>query len=374
MSVSIAEFIEIVQPVLTSRFPVLLRGQHGIGKSQAVHQLGKLLGLPLVERRAAQMTEGDMIGLPDAHEKTVTRFLPPDWLKRACDEGVLLFFDEVDRAQPEVRMGIFQILDSREFYGNKLHPDTLVFAAINGGTRGAVGNQYLVNTFCPAEMSRWTVFDIEPTIDEFMAWAKDKFDPFVWNFLNENKAHIEHSGAFESTKKYPDRRSWFRLNLTLVNSGFLKDTKASAFNIRQLADAFVGFEAANALQQYALNYSRSVKVTEIVDDGKFDLLKDFNATGHAEFIEKMDFEGVFKDKQMSDIRKKNIARYFVHIPSEHSLLLWHKFGGTNDNTNVLRDIWPIVVNDKTGETVKDIMAKYLTENPELGQTKEEEKA
>ena len=39
MSVSFSELNRCLPYVLTSKYPVLLRGRHGIGKSQVVYQL-----------------------------------------------------------------------------------------------------------------------------------------------------------------------------------------------------------------------------------------------------------------------------------------------------------------------------------------------
>ena len=62
--------------------------------------------------------------------------------------------DEVDRATMEVRQGIFELCDSRKIAGQTLHPDTLIFAAVNGGEHGA---QYQVGEMDPAELDRYTV-------------------------------------------------------------------------------------------------------------------------------------------------------------------------------------------------------------------------
>ncbi len=356
MALSLKRFDEIAHIIALTKLPVLIRGRHGIGKSQCIYQFAKKMGLPVVERRAAQMTEGDIIGLPDKSGK-VTKFLPPDWLYQACTEPVVLFFDEVDRAQPEVRMGIFELLDSRKIYNNKLHPDTLVFAAINGGTRGAVGSQYLVQSFCPAEMDRWLVYDIEPKIEEFLDWAKDSFHPFVWNFLNEQKAHIEHTDIFAPTKKYPSRRSWDRLNQTLMASPFLKDTKASASDILDLAEGFVGLEAAIALQKFGQTFQKSVQVQDIVVHGKFDLLKGFSASEFSEFIEKMDFEGVFKNKSLTIPERQNICYLFGMLPSEHGMTIWKKFA-SSDNSLLMKEMWPLECDKDTHENVMVRTQKY----------------
>ena len=169
MSVDFKTFVSLAPSVSAARLPVLLRGRHGIGKSQVVYQLAANAGLPVVERRASQMTEGDLVGLPSV-EGNRTSFNPPDWFKMACEEPVCLFLDEVDRATLEVRQGIFELTDSRKLNGHNLHPDTIIFAAVNGGEHG---ENYQVNEMDPAELDRWSVWDIEPTVEDWLAWAKD---------------------------------------------------------------------------------------------------------------------------------------------------------------------------------------------------------
>ena len=78
MSIDFKTFLSIVNHITDARYPVLLRGRHGIGKSTVVYQYAKNAGLPIVERRASQMTEGDLLGLPDladAYNQKITKFL-----------------------------------------------------------------------------------------------------------------------------------------------------------------------------------------------------------------------------------------------------------------------------------------------------------
>ena len=114
MAIDFKTFVSVAPHVLKVRKPLMLRGRHGVGKSELVYQVGSDMGLPVVERRASQMTEGDLVGLPRT-DGDVTRFCPPDWLADACNRAVLLFLDEVDRAIPEVRQGIFELTDSERF-------------------------------------------------------------------------------------------------------------------------------------------------------------------------------------------------------------------------------------------------------------------
>ena len=162
MAIDFKTFSSIINPILNAKFPVLVRGRHGIGKSTIVYQKAEELGLPVVERRASQMTEGDLLGLPKV-AKGVTTWCAPDWLAEACSKPVVLFLDEVDRATMEVRQGIFELCDSRKIAGHTLHPDTLIFACVNGGEHGS---QYQVGEMDPAELDRYTVFDVEPSVEE----------------------------------------------------------------------------------------------------------------------------------------------------------------------------------------------------------------
>ena len=226
MAVDFATFLSTVPFILDSKLPVLVRGRHGVGKSQVVYMIAdQSLKLPVIERRASQMTEGDLLGLPDNRDVEVngrkaTTWNAPDWLVQACTEPVVLFLDEVDRATPEVRQGLFELTDSRKINGWHLHPETRILAAVNGGEHGS---QYQVGEMDPAELDRWTVFDVEPTVEDWLRWAKSNVNTVVWDFINQNHAHLEHLGDFEPNKVYPSRRSWHRLDTTCAGGKLLAD-------------------------------------------------------------------------------------------------------------------------------------------------------
>jgi MoxR-like ATPase len=324
MAVDFKTFVSLAPAVSAARLPVLLRGRHGIGKSQVVYQLAGALGLPVIERRASQMTEGDLVGLPSI-EGNRTTFNPPDWFKMACEEPAVLFLDEVDRATLEVRQGIFELTDSRKLNGHNLHPDTLIFAAINGGEHG---ESYQVNEMDPAELDRWSVWDVEPTTEDWLAWGKDNVDGLIWDFINQNRGHLEHTADIEPNKRYPSRRSWKRLNDVLVQSETLEAGPAM-FN---LAQSFVGFEAAVALNDYAKNYERVVTVEQLLEGERVEALAAFSLNEHCAMIEKIEAEEICK-AEFSDDHVKNLADYFITLPSEAAMKLWGVIsqGGVQDN-------------------------------------------
>jgi alkaline phosphatase D len=328
MSVDFKTFISLAPAVSKAGLPVILRGRHGVGKSQVVYQIAKNMGLPVVERRASQMTEGDLVGLPSV-DGDRTSFNPPDWFKQSCEQPVVLFLDEVDRAVLEVRQGIFELTDSRKLNGHHLHPETVVFAAVNGGEHG---EQYQVNEMDPAELDRYSVWDIEPTVEDWLSWAKDNVDSLVWDFINHNRSHLEHGGDYEPNKVYPSRRSWDRLNQVLKGADLLENPGPEMF---ALSSSFVGFEAAVAFNDYAKNYERVVSVEQLLNGERAEALEAFSLNEHCAMIEKIEAEEVCK-AEFSEEHIKNLANYFVSLPSEAAMKLWSVISQAGVQDNVVK--------------------------------------
>lgn len=354
-AVDFATFNRIVNSVIAEAKPVLIRGRHGIGKSELVYQMARTLDLPVVERRASQMTEGDLIGLPSIAGNR-TSFNPPDWFKQACEFPVVLFLDEIDRAITEVRQGIFELTDSRKLNGHTLHPGTRIFAAVNGGAHAV---HYQVGEMDPAELDRWTVFDVEPTVDDWLSWAKDNVHTMVWDFINNHRQHLEHQGEFEPNKKYPSRRSWKRCSDVLANANLFtgnynKDTVP-------LAAAFIGYEAAIEFGSFVQNYKQVVHPEDILIHGKHKLVKDFVMNQHIQLIDKMDASGSFKDK-LTEKQIENFARYFITLPSEAAMKLWKVAGKIpNPKENIISlhkcTVDGVNLNDHITKMLSDVKPK-----------------
>jgi hypothetical protein len=335
MAIDFATFTATAPFILDARLPVLLRGRHGVGKSQVVYQIAEHRGLPVVERRASQMTEGDLLGLPDVAETSIngrkaTTWNAPDWLVTACEQGVLLFLDEVDRATMEVRQGLFELTDSRKLNGWHLHADTLIVAAVNGGEHGA---QYQVGEMDPAELDRWTVFDVEPTHEDWLKWANGRVPSIVWDFINHNRKHLEHEGDFEPNKVYPSRRSWDRFCCTADPAGVF-DEGGDRDLLFNLATAFVGFEASVTLRDFVEKYEWQVTIEDILDAGEFSKIDKWGINDHAAMIEKFEAAEVFTDV-LDDNQITNLAEYFVRLPSEIAMKLWTVLGDADNMENVV---------------------------------------
>jgi len=347
MAIDFKSFNKSAPLILNSKFPVLLRGRHGVGKSQVIYQVAKTLRLPVVERRASQMTEGDLLGIPSPdgisiNGEQASKFRPFDWLVQACTEPVVLFFDEIDRATIEVRQGIFELTDSRKLAGWHLHEDTVICAAINGGEHGS---QYQVGEMDPAELDRWATFDIEPTVEDWLDWAKDNVNEVIWDFINHNRPHLEHLTDFEPNKVYPSRRSWHRLDITLRESELYRDIETnSIFNI---ASVFVGFEAAVALSDFIKRRRSMVSVDAVIKEGKVELTAEFGINDHSAMVEKFEASGMFNEVLPTE-ELKNLANYFKTLPSEVAMKLWYSLTASGGDIQNTINLHPLIKKELIG--------------------------
>ena len=200
---------------------------------------------------------------------------------------------------------------------------------------------------------RWTVFDVEPSTEDWLDWAKNHVTDVVWDFINQNRSHLEHGEDFEPNKVYPSRRSWKRLNDCLESAGMLGEEHDPA--IFHLATGFVGFEAAVSFNDFVKNYERQVTVEMILDQGQVDKTTSFNINEHCALIEKMESTETFQG-ELTDDQCKNLANYFVSLPSEAVMKLWQALGSGNvDNVTKFHKS-----EADNGETVGNKLVTILT--------------
>ena len=119
ISITFAQFDAMVPVILTGDesdlYSCLIRGRHGVGKSWVAYQSAAKLTwdadngktrlrqgdekpLPVVEQRASQMTEGDLLGMPspefiEVNGEQASVFRPFAWFIQACTSPCVLFFD-----------------------------------------------------------------------------------------------------------------------------------------------------------------------------------------------------------------------------------------------------------------------------------------
>jgi len=353
--------------VLSPDRAVLLAGRHGIGKSEAVYQAAakrrndlykdvtyckevtarlatdpgflrgmknwlatnKLpadypdntwhyeMGVPVIERRLSQMTEGDICGLPFEGTWGGTVFRAVEWLSAGADFPVVLFLDELNRAIKGVEQATFQLADSKAFDGVRLHEHTQVIVACN------IGNEYEVNTLDPAALSRYASVELRPSVDEFVTYARSKGASVIAGFIAANPGMLETDKS-ESWTKTPDRRAWMNLHAELKASNLYATPETAVFV--HVCGAMLGQEAASQFARYATDALKDVTVEEILSDWSSAKPRVENGSAdevHCRYIDVAHkLETFLKKTALDDRQVRNFAGYFNDAPVEVSMKLW----------------------------------------------------
>ena len=253
-----------VAPQLPADISIMIRGPHGVGKSQIFKQVADKLGLQMVDRRLSQMTEGDLLGLPELTDG-VTRFCPPDWFMDCCKNPRALLLDAYNRATQEVLQTAMQITLDRELNGWKLHPETRVWAAINASA------EYVVNELDPAQADRFWTIDLEPTVEDWLNWAVGAgVDSVIIDFIRQHPGHLEHKSQMEPGKVYPSRRSWDRLDRALKGARMAPSEVAGGApdGFYPICLGFIGIEGALTLRDFVKNYDSVISAEDLLNNWK----------------------------------------------------------------------------------------------------------
>jgi len=312
---------------------LMVRGPHGIGKSQIFRQVASILGFSdgdFIDRRLSQMTEGDLLGLPELTDG-VTRFCPPDWFMAACKGPKALLLDEYNRATPEVLQTAMQITLDRELNGWKLHPETRVYAAVNASP------EYSVNELDPAQADRFWTIDLEPTVEDWIIWAQGAgVDDVMVDFIRQNPGHLRHSGVIEPGKVYPSQRSWDRLDRSLKKAGIsLVDSAGSAPEmLYPIALGFVGVEAAITLRDFVKNYESILSAEDVLIRWKETKPKISKLTADKQnaLMEKLIVS--CKKGQWTPEQAQNVAAFAKAVSAEMTISFFNKVMETNQIENI----------------------------------------
>lgn len=217
---------------------IMLTGRHGIGKSEILTQYFAGKGMKVISLFLGQMSDpGDLIGLPDKSGE-ITIFRPPYWFP-IDGKPIVLFLDELNRARPEVLQTIMDLALNRKLAGRSLPEGSRIIAAVNEG------DEYQLTDLDPALVSRFNVFRFEPSVNEWIMWAKKQdLDIRVINFIRNNGQWLDkdpnlEEGADTGLDKTPDRRAWKRVSDVIRNTPKLSNQDV------KLISSIVGVKATN---------------------------------------------------------------------------------------------------------------------------------
>ena len=300
---------------------VLLKAKHGVGKSRSVQQVAIENGWDFYDVRLSQCEVGDIKGLP-YRDGDLMKFAKPEWFPKDPNSKGILFLDELNRATKDVLQAVFELCLDRRLDGTPLPDGWRVVAAINAD------DEYDVVELDPALADRWFHIDFEPTVEEWLSWAKDNdIVPEIRQFISRNENLLDPPvGNLEINKVYPSRRSWATLSNTIKHMGLLNSDEGMFV---QVTKGFVGTEVAIMLQRFISNEYSRIKPSDVLD--KFDDLEEslIESCESIEVIAELAVAVVEDANKRSsskfkDLQKNNLQKFFMILPNDVASNVWVK--------------------------------------------------
>ena len=202
---------------------VIVEGDHGIGKSESVYSFAKANDFHVEPLFLSHQEVADLIGIPtmekDETGQALTTWSKPIWLHRmeeAAKQGkrTILFLDELNRAQTEVRQAALQLVLDKQIHEHRLPKtvvdgvefDTFVVAAVN-----PADGFYQVDELDPALLDRFLHFKLHVNADSWLEWAaKNNIHKAIMSFISNSKDKLYVKD--ENAAIFPTPRSWTKLS------------------------------------------------------------------------------------------------------------------------------------------------------------------
>lgn len=245
----------------------LLLATPGAGKSSFVMAMAEKMGVRCRVINLASFEEVDMNGIPYVDPKTSKLTISdPYWLE-GLEDGDIVFFDEVNLAQPPVRNALQTFILSGLLPSGKKAPRLRIIGAMN-----VAEDLDSVTEFSNAMKDRWAFIHFKFPVDEWHTLYKDNFGKpqterersvraLLSKFLTTNPQLLEHrkpvkASSFGITDSYeataveaatPNRRNWDNLARELAQT---KDDEELKRMRKQMFIENVGMECWRNYKEY----------------------------------------------------------------------------------------------------------------------------
>jgi hypothetical protein len=191
------------------RRPLFIWGPPGIGKSDAIHQLGTELNAHVIDVRLSLWEPTDIKGIPyfNSVDNTMS-WAPPVELPSeefaSKHEHIILFLDEMNSAPPSVQAAAYQLVLNRKVGTYKLPDNVFIVAA--GNREADKGVTYRM----PAPLAnRFVHLELRVDFEDWLNWAIDnKIHKDVVGYLSFAKQDLYDFDPKTASRSFATPRSW----------------------------------------------------------------------------------------------------------------------------------------------------------------------
>jgi hypothetical protein len=293
--------------------PIMLWGSPGVGKSQAMKQVGELLEEKLKKHvvvtdvRLLLFNPVDLRGIPVANDdKTLAVWLKPQIFQMDTNPDILniLILDEISAAPPSVQAAAYQIVLDRQIGEHKIPDNCLILCAGNQVTDKSVAYK-----MPKALANRLSHIEIQVDLDDWKKWAIPKeVDERIVGYLNFQNGKLYDFQPNSDDNAFPTPRSWEKVDNVLK---FLKLDQAMP-----IISGHIGEATAFDFLTYTKVYSELPDI-DLIIAGKCKEVKKRPDINFAVVSSLVSRSVKADDKQLD-----NIMEYGLLLESEFAVLLF----------------------------------------------------
>ena len=244
-------------------FPsVMMWGQPGVGKSQAIRQIAKNIeketgkSVKVTDVRLLLFNPIDLRGIPVANaSKTLAVWLKPQIFQMDSSDNVIniLFLDEISAAPQSVQSAAYQITLDRTVGEHKLPDNCIVIAAGN-----RVSDKSVAYKMPKALANRLLHFNVSTSFADWKKWAlHNNIHPLIIGFLAGRPDLLNTFDSSNESLAFATPRSWEMV------SNILNNISSDVDEVYSLIAGLVGGGIAFELRTYGTVFLQLPKVDDI---------------------------------------------------------------------------------------------------------------
>ena len=259
-SVNPDEAKKLIIKAMSAGIPTMCHGQPGVGKSSVYQSIANQLQLSFIDVRLSQTDPIDLNGMlmraGDRGEYMPMKMWPleGDAIPTGY-KGFMILLDEINSAPLLTQAAAYKVVHDKMIGMRKLHPMTVVAAAGNLMTDGAI-----VNRLSTAMQSRMLHLHMHVEPIQWSHWASaHQLAPEVISFVNFMPDLLHDFKPDHDDFTFPCPRTWEFASKLVKKHGF-KDVDLA------LLAGTVGEGAAVEFQMYTEVYKQLPTMSQIITD------------------------------------------------------------------------------------------------------------
>ena len=215
---------QAIKFAIKNKYPLLIKGSPGIGKTQILTQACLETGTELIVSHPVVSDPTDYKGLPfPTKDGTEATFLPfGDLLKLInADKPTVFFLDDIGQASSSVQASLMHLLLARRINGHAVSEHVVFLAATNRRQDRAAVQGILE----PVKSRFAAILELEVNVDDWVDWAIENGTPFeLIAFIRYRPNLLQNFQPTADIINTPSPRTVAYVG-KMMNAGLPKDTE-----------------------------------------------------------------------------------------------------------------------------------------------------